>query len=179
MLDVLEQFTSWFLQQPLILLSPVQVYHFDPVDSLVLYRKPPFQVELFVIKNDGGFPEEHRHPDVDTIEVHLCGDIPLTINGKPPQSLFVPRPPIEPLCLNRIRPTDYHGAEKVPGGGAFLSIQHWLNGVTPTSVGLNWEGSPTSLTHAELLDRPATALPTEKVDAFSLPEDSQTIGGTN
>ena len=43
----------------------------------------------------------------------------------------------------RIRPTDLHsGYGNTPY--AFLSIQHWLNSVQPTSVGLNWIGEASS-----------------------------------
>jgi hypothetical protein len=40
----------------------------------------------------------------------------------------------------RIRPGVLHGANVGPKGAAFLSLQHWLEGVAPTSVGLDWEG---------------------------------------
>jgi hypothetical protein len=39
----------------------------------------------------------------------------------------------------RIRPGVLHGAVVGPKGGAFLSLQHWIEG-EPTSVGLDWLG---------------------------------------
>lgn len=40
----------------------------------------------------------------------------------------------------RVRPTDWHAALVGTAGDAFLSIQRWLNGVSPSSVGLDWLG---------------------------------------
>ncbi len=41
----------------------------------------------------------------------------------------------------RVRPNDWHGGIASKNGGAFISIQHWLNGVKPTHVGADWEGT--------------------------------------
>ena len=44
----------------------------------------------------------------------------------------------------RVREGDWHhGYVKSPT--AFLSIQHWKNGVSPTTVAANWEGEPASV----------------------------------
>lgn len=151
----LSAFAKWFMAQPLSALRPpgAAVYHYETkagaVHGIVLYRKAPFQVELF-----SGVPgrvqgldfPEHRHPNVDSIEVFLCGEVAFSLNG-------IASPFTEGLgelaadgasakCGKRVRvrPTDWHSAVLGPESGAFLSIQHWLNGVEPTSVGLDWDG---------------------------------------
>ena len=149
--DVLSHFTDWVLKQPLMGMAPAAVYDYGPVRSLLLYRDPPFQVELFTIAPGSGFPEEHRHPHVDTFEVHVWGEIVLTVNGQVAEPVRIPQEHGGLLLLTRVRQTDWHGAHPIPGGGAFLSIQHWLDGVAPTSVGLDWEGTPPSPEHAGLL----------------------------
>ena len=40
----------------------------------------------------------------------------------------------------RVRPNDVHGGVFGPGGGVFLSIQHWLNGVEPHCVARDYTG---------------------------------------
>lgn len=152
--DPLVSFAQWFVLQKIDCLNPVAVYNFGQVVSLVLYRKAPFQAELFIVVPGGGFPEEHRHPNVDSFEVDMFGDIALTVNGKPGEPVFTNRSDgsDKPLSFTRVRPTDFHGANSIKNGGSFLSIQHWLNGVEPTSVGLNWEGTPVSEEHSNLLD---------------------------
>ena len=130
--------------------SPAAVYDYGFIRSLVVYRKAPFQVELFLVAPGGGFPQEHRHPNVDSFEVHIFGDLPLTINGVRAIPTIVNPKGDRPIHISRVLETDWHGAAIMPNGGAFFSIQYWLNGVPPTSVGLNWEGSPVSSEHAIL-----------------------------
>lgn len=148
-------FARWFLEQPLGKIRPPKdaVYHYKMrggvASSVVLYRDAPFQVEIISVVPDdehSSFPE-HRHPNVDSIEVHLSGDLGFTIRGAGVASLAdlsrIDDDGASALCgsWKRVRPTDVHGA--VPGsGGAFLSFQKWLNGTSPTSIALDWEGVP-------------------------------------
>lgn len=161
--DDLTHFAHWFLQQPIGSLTPPgrdAVYDFDELTSMVLYRKGEYQVELFLVKPLNvkmSLPGEHRHPNVDSFEYHLSGDLRFSLNGQQ----LVPTEQCQALnndgtswlCgkhLTRIKPTDWHGATiGAKSGGAFLSIQKWLNGVQPTSVGMDWEGKP----HAEKLKK--------------------------
>lgn len=114
-------------------------------------RHGQFQVEQFIV--NGSFPIEHRHPHVDSFEMHFCNEIPLTVNGKPAKMKPMrrhsdPNGPVLYVC--RVRSTDWHGAE-VKVGSAFFSVQRWADGVSPSSVGLDWEGSPVSMQHAAQL----------------------------
>ena len=128
------------------------VTNFGTIISLVLYRKGQFQVELFISgRNNGEFPV-HRHPDVDTYEFPLSGDNILYMNGRP---IYTPEQTAQWLTGNlyatavHISPNDWHaGIGNTPY--AFLSMQHWLNNVQPTSVGLNWIGDPSSVEQQEM-----------------------------
>ena len=122
------------------------ITNFGNIISMLLYRQAPFQVELFIVPFDSSSFTEHRHPDVDTVEFGLCGDNELFINGKEGHTR-------EQIALwladnykampIRIKPDDWHyGIGHTPY--SFLSIQKWLHGVKPSSVGLNWEGAPAS-----------------------------------
>lgn len=159
----LADFARWFLAQPFGVLRPPQVpvsYYELATDAgakegaavtgIVLYRSPPYQVELFSVhatENGASFPE-HRHPDVDSIECFLSGDIAFTIAGRRVAS----DEDLEQLsqdgahalsgALLRVRSRDWHGARVGPLGGSFLSLQRWRDGVKPTSVALNWIGPP-------------------------------------
>lgn len=145
--DPLSAFALWFLDQQFMQLSPAGVYDFGDVRSVVLYRSGAFQAELFIVKPGGKFPDEHRHPNVDSYEVHVWGDIPLFVNGQPAAPIGLQCLDGRTVDLTRVRETDWHGAEVFVEGGAFLSLQYWLNGIEPTSVGLDWEGNPVSTVH--------------------------------
>ena len=49
--------------------------------------------------------------------------------------------PINLYQTIRVRPNDPHGGTASDKGGAFISIQHWLNNVEPTHVSSNWGGN--------------------------------------
>lgn len=153
--DVAE-YARWFFEQPMTMLRPPArdaVRHFvdagGEVRSVVLHRHGQFQTELLsVIPRPGnaGLPE-HRHPNVDTVEVFLAGEFGFTKNGR----LVNRGGRVSPIGADgvaqlcglqvRVRPQDLHGAAPLgEGGWVFLSLQHWLNGVPPSSVGLDWAG---------------------------------------
>lgn len=138
-IGTLEEFLRWFLAQPLSALCPPidAVWEYGTVRSLVLFRQPPYQVELFTVPpGETGEESEHRHPNVDQFQVYLSGEIDFRVNGRS-VSEGMARSGIREI---RLRPTDWHTARYTPAGGAFLSVQRWPGGVGPTSVGMEWEG---------------------------------------
>jgi len=131
--------------------------------SIVLHKFGQYQTELFVAPREWNTTtkprnnnftdlkgakkmEQHRHPNVDSFEVPLCGNIDFFKNGEPVaprEKVFGVSPKGQSLLFGtftRILPVDWHGASFGPGGGSFMSVQHWLNGVVPSSVGMDWEG---------------------------------------
>ena len=121
------------------------ITNYGTIIGIVLYRKEQFQVELYISPYNIAAFAEHTHPDV--MEFSLTGDADLVVNGQPcyskedAQSWLQGLLPTLPI---HIAPTSIHGGvSRTPY--AFLSIQHWLNNVPPTSVGLNWAGKPVSV----------------------------------
>lgn len=118
---------------------------------MLLHRYREFQTELVLMHPgttwDG---KEHRHPNVDSIEIELFGCANFTRNGK-----VIELPDFHYAGRNFVYldHTDFHGIgdAPLPLGAALLSCQLWLNNVQPTSVGLDWEGEPTSKGHAHQL----------------------------
>jgi hypothetical protein len=154
-LDYLEQFASWFHQQPMILSCPFEGAAFvGDFAQLVLYRQGQYQVQLGLGKSFAEIPD-HRHPDVDTILVYLTGEIYFRLDGKDAWERGSVVKTSDNLSSHRGRalrviPGMLHGATFGETGGAFLSIQHWLQG-TPKSVETNWIGPPLSEEHDRAL----------------------------
>lgn len=122
------------------------IINFGNIISLLLYRKPPYQVELFIIPHTTSSFTRHKHPNVDVVEFGLTGDAALYINDTPScskQDVQNWLCGIQHTVPIHIKPTDWHSGEGYTPY-AFLSIQHWLNDVNPTSVGLDWIGQPSS-----------------------------------
>jgi quercetin dioxygenase-like cupin family protein len=148
------EFATWFLNQRIIDFIPFMKpdsINFGAIGRAVLFRHDRFQVELWIIwPGETSFPE-HEHPDVDTVEVHLCGKIQFTLDGEPVDSTRT-------LVLNDGKqisvidiPKDQtHQASAGSEGAMFLSIQMWPEGVQPTSVALNWRGPEFSLVQSNL-----------------------------
>jgi hypothetical protein len=146
----LQEFADWFLSAPILAMRPPRAAVFDYetsgglVHTQILYRKERHQVELISCTGAGYFPE-HSHPNVESLEVFIAGDINFSLRGHELLSLEK----LDTLdddgyqrCFGlrvRVPAGMRHGARVGSSGGMFLSIQHWLNG-EPTSVGLDWQG---------------------------------------
>jgi hypothetical protein len=144
--DQLVKFKDWWLKnRPLVVPHDNAVAFDDNIRGLVLYRAECWQVQLFILDPNTNIPE-HLHPNVDSFEVFLTGDIEFTINGKvlTPRSDSANFNGLSPHFNKfiRVSPTTWHGGKSAEVGGTFLSIQQWLNGVKPTNVGNDWEHRP-------------------------------------
>lgn len=149
--DKLAQFKDWWLAHRDLRVpfdSPVTCDAAPQTDTTtwgaVLYRAGCWQVQLFILKPDSVIPE-HRHPNVDSFEVYLSGDIEFSLDGKvmtPIGESAVPGFDGHHVYLGtsiRVVPGAWHGAKSGAKGGLFLSVQQWLNGVVPGNVGADWE----------------------------------------
>ena len=122
------------------------VWKIQDVTSILLYRQGQFQVQMFAVPEHTIVPE-HTHPNVDSIEVYVGGNIAFSHSGKyivPKDSIFAKDGPLG-VCSRRgltvrVRPNDVHGGVVGEGGGVFLSVQHWLNGVKPHCVAADYDG---------------------------------------
>ena len=153
--STIEQFALHFLKGRIIWrdVPKMGITNFGSIMSMLLYRKPPFQVELLIVPDSTSSFPAHRHPDVDTVEFGLSGQGDLFVNGVASytenQIQLWLAGNFKALPIH-IGPTDWHsGAARTPY--AFLSMQKWLHDVEPSSVGLNWEGETVSTKHDALL----------------------------
>ena len=136
-MDALEQFVTWFLQDsPRFGLIPTQdaVTSIEGVTSVLWYRHEQFQVQQFIVPPNYVIPA-HVHPNVDSFELYLGGEIQFSKNGEfrisHEQSRQTGQYGEAALRGNliRVRPHEWHGGTFGPAGGVFMSLQHWLNGV--------------------------------------------------
>lgn len=169
--DPLTRFLHWFLERPIALITlqyPNALIAHASVVTLTLFRSSEFQVELVILlPGAAAWPGEHRHPDVDSYEVAMFNCVDFTKNGVtcngpemlvPVQVTNEGEPVIQHCMCVRLRPTDFHGTVPLKEGGCLLSVQRWLNGVVPTSVGKNWLGAPVTPGHAAILAQPDSKL---------------------
>ena len=101
----------------------------DKLSGIVLFREGRYQVQLFILQpNTIIMP--HVHPNVDSYEVYMGGDLLFEVDG-------VVHEQIEMFENIRVHPHSVHSG--IAGArAAFLSVQLWLNGTQPTTVGYDW-----------------------------------------
>jgi hypothetical protein len=144
--DPLDSFMQWFWTTPPIGFIPFKdpISKIEDVISLLWYRSKPFQVQLFLVPPNYIIPE-HTHPNVDSYEIYLGGNIRFSHSGNyaNPIEDMVPLP--DGTChirgrIVRVRPNDVHGGVSGPEGGVFMSVQYWLNGIEPHCVAADYDG---------------------------------------
>ncbi len=148
-MDELEKFCSQFIKKMNVLGAVPfagAVSKIQDVTAILLYRKDQFQVQMFAVP-EGTIIPEHTHPNVDSIEVYVGGNIHFSHSGKYtcPKNLVFARDGLFGLASRRgetirVRPNDRHGGVFGEGGRVFLSVQHWLNGVKPHCVAADYTG---------------------------------------
>jgi hypothetical protein len=152
--DPLLAFAAWFMRQPGL---SVPQCPFDGVtrvgafSGLVLYRKAPYQVQMWICDPNTEAPD-HSHPNVDSLQQYLSGEMSFRLNGKEVMALSDVKDDGSGYSTARgatlrVRPTDSHGATIGPKGACFLTFQHFLDG-NPRSVEVDWVGEPLSADHA-------------------------------
>lgn len=143
--DDLEQFRDWWLtHRPINTFEGSKPCYHASIAGTVLYRQYPYQVQLFITPPNTVI-EEHVHPNVDSFEVYINGDIMFTCNG-----YVFDKPKIGESI--RVKTHYWHGGKTGPMGATFLSIQKWLNGTQPSSVANDWHdhGNQTSGNEANI-----------------------------
>jgi len=121
----------------------------DSVSGLTLYRQKDLQVQLFIFPPCSEVPP-HVHPNMDSFEAYMGGEPLFQIDGIKTDhhdklenfdTLEDKDAFYNQLFLKSFRITEktLHHARFGKKGGAFLSIQHWKNGVKPTSPADDWK----------------------------------------
>jgi hypothetical protein len=159
----------WLLMKPLMPPMEDSLDFSGNLSGIVIYRSGQYQVQLFIIAPDAVI-KPHCHPNVDSYEVTVCGEVAFEVNGFRHEDRAL-------WDHVRVLPTDEHTAYVGKGGGAFISVQKWLNGIKPTSVGWDWhdlqgrpKGSADALANAMKHPSDAVLVPS---DHYEFPMGAQ------
>jgi hypothetical protein len=181
-MDELDEFALWFVTHGPALgkvpvMSAVATLGHDGkggnVMSGVWYRKGNFQVELLMIAGPWIIPE-HTHPNIDSYQILLGGQIKFSRGGEwlTPETYLVDcnDDGTSPYKGQRIRVNhdDLHGGVVGPGGAIYFSVQHWLNGVEPHCVGLDWNGHTASQEQLDKLKFGSACFVEEKTEQMAV-----------
>lgn len=141
-MDDLEQFKDWWLANRIINTPINDALNFvADTHGVVLFRQNEYQVELFAVKPNSEI-KPHIHPNVDSFEVFISGDINFMCNDEWFDKNIIG-------STIRVKPNSFHGGLFGEKGGCFLSIQRWLNEVKPTFVGNDWADKESKLSYKD------------------------------
>lgn len=123
--------------------------------GLILYRQPPYQVELWIIPPNTSAPE-HAHPNVDIFLVHVTGELSVWVDENlvlGPVQTIPDKDGVTKTNGNfiRILPGQSHRASTGQIGAAFLNVQLWMDG-EPRSTASDWKGDALNDDHKKKLD---------------------------
>lgn len=158
--NTLEEFVEWYKSNKYPIRPPFEdpVYVNDNSHSYVLYREGQYQVELYLVAPNSYVPP-HSHPHIENIIIVWGGEMDLK-NGNQYYNLdqYFDEPAPDGTCklfgqvTLKMTPGVEHEVNVKKKGAAFLSIERWADGITPTSAILEWKGEPVGELHKKELD---------------------------
>ncbi|NOT15736.1 MAG: hypothetical protein HOP21_09230 [Methylotenera sp.] len=173
-MDELEKFAQYFLSKVNVLAAVPfagAVSYIEDVTSVLMFRQGQFQVQMFIVPEGTVIPE-HIHPNVDSMEVYMGGNIKFSHSGKfvslaenisaQPGSLGIAK--LRGMTI-RVKPNDLHGGVFGAGGGVFLSIQHWLNNIAPHCVARDYSGLSMGADHTAKVIYGEVKSPVKKLES--------------
>ena len=128
----------------------LNIYDVEGFNSHIQFRNNQYQVQIFSTPSNFIIPE-HKHPNVDSFEVYLSGDIDFSLEGSWLSNWDIKDHTfIDNLFIVQVEHNAIHGAIFGEGGGRFMSVQHWINEVNPSCVGLDYDGLGVSTKQSEV-----------------------------
>ena len=167
---ILDRFAAWYVRSARGGSLPIKMFFdnvvffigedgspFRGMAAITLYRQEQLQVQLVLSPANSAVPK-HNHPNVDSYETFIGGPIHLETDqlgdGKmvlatPKESIFALEDGTCSVFLRSVKvPSSMtHGGPVGDSPAAFLTIQHWKNGVKPSSVHLDWAEDGTIKPH--------------------------------
>jgi hypothetical protein len=147
--NTLEDFINWYMDSKMPLMIPwdAKVMCTDDATAICIFKKPPYQIELYIIHPNQTIPP-HSHPDMEVITMVLGG-------GK----LY--KPGFEHLncgkewgkLTDKLVFPQTHGGKftDYSDGYVLLSFEKWLNNTELTSASVQWAGETAGPIHDKLI----------------------------
>lgn len=147
--ETIEEFTNWYLAQRMPLMIPwdAEVIRTDDATAICIFRKPPYQVELYLI-HPGLSVERHAHPGMDVITMSLGG-------GKVDTRSVTGTSTSWGDISENLKNGEFHGGQSVLQkslGFGLMSFEKWPAGVPMTSAAIHWQGKTAGPIHDSLIN---------------------------
>lgn len=145
----LEEFISWFIESrfPLLIPFDAPVFITDDATAISIFRKPPYQVEWYIIHPNKSIPY-HGHPALEIITIPLGGG-----------NLMKPEDKFKIIYhygdfSSKLENGSFHGGKDsdFSKGFVLLSFEKWPENVPITSASVWWEGTTAGPIHDKLIE---------------------------
>ena len=148
--NCIEDFVNWYLDNKMPLMIPwdAKVTQTDDATAICIFRKPPFQLEMYIIHPNKVVPE-HSHPDMDVITMIMGG-------GKTAPKSTTGVSSTWGLISENLKDGEKHGGqarEFSNDGYVILSFEKWPENVEMTSAAINWLGKTAGPIHDKLIEK--------------------------
>lgn len=135
--NTVEEFADWYMgsKMPMMIPWDAEVRRVDDATTICLFRKPPYQVELYLIHPNKMVPE-HTHPDLHVITMILGG-------GKICPKSKVGTSSLWGLASENLKDGEVHSGKLQDYGSqgyAILSFEKWPENVEMSSAAIRWKG---------------------------------------
>lgn len=144
--DSLEEFANWYVRAGFPMLPPPGFASFRTDDAVAIctFRKPPYQVELYVIDDPLAVPL-HEHPYVDVLQYVFDKRLADERGFALPQQLG------HKLTLGKAHGAVAAGDRSNDGNGVLYTFERWPDGVEPSTVSAVWKGKTVGPKHKSLI----------------------------
>lgn len=160
----IDDFAQWYRAAGFPILPPAdtKVYVTDMSYSTIVFRKGPFQVEMYLMAPDQkALPHSHNH---ESKFVFLAGDIIGTDHNSceyklgsysPPKDHDGPDPDCGIVSRTTTGVNQTHGIRTLSRGGVFFNIEMWPDPIIPqTSAAVEYNGPSMGPMHKNLVRDP-------------------------
>jgi len=150
--DTLENFVDWYMsaRMPMMIPWDSAVRQTDDATTICLFKKPPYQVEIYLIHENQSIPL-HGHPGIEVItmlgaggRLWLPSDTSLSL-GSSWGSLS-----------SKLQGDEVHGGNtwsKLSDGFCLYSFEKWPSDIKMTSAAIQWKGSTAGPIHDALISK--------------------------
>ena len=147
--ETIEEFTDWYLSQRMPLMIPwdAEVIRTDDATAICIFRKPPYQVELYLIHPELSV-SSHAHPGMDVITMSLGG-------GKNDTKSIMGTSTNWGNISENLKDGEFHGGQLVAKkslGFGLMSFEKWPDGVPMSSAAIHWQGKTAGPIHDSLIN---------------------------
>jgi hypothetical protein len=133
----IEDFADWYMRsgQPLMIPWDAEVIASDDATAICLFRKAPYQVELYLVHPNIAIPV-HSHPEMEAVIIRLGG-------GCLGDRLASGLSSEWGMFGGKTKESQTHGGRGFgfsTKGYAMLTFQKWPEGAQLTSAAVHWKG---------------------------------------